>query len=88
MKESWFADDHFAAAGAMCTHDIDNPDMPPKVLFERRPGTASVVLAHGMLCFRCPITLFHTVIDAPQDYGLDEKQFCQELRAAASPRPS
>ncbi|MCX7286744.1 MAG: DUF1858 domain-containing protein [Rhodobacterales bacterium] len=68
----------------MFTRDFDNPDMPLQMLFDRWPGTASVFMAHGMLCFGCPITPFHTVIDACLEYGLDVKGFRRELRAALS----
>jgi hybrid cluster-associated redox disulfide protein len=50
-------------------------------LFDHWPTAASVFLAHGMLCFGCPIAPFHTVIDACLDYGLDEMQFRRELLA-------
>lgn len=66
----------------MFGQDIDNPDMPLQVMFNRWPATASVFLAHRMLCFGCPITPFHTVIDASLEYGLDETRFRCELRAA------
>ena len=66
----------------MFARDIDNPDLPLQVLFDRWPGTASVFLAHRMLCFGCPIAPFHTVIDACEEYGLDEMRFRRELRVA------
>jgi hybrid cluster-associated redox disulfide protein len=66
----------------MFARGIDNPDLPLQVLFERWPGTASVFLAHRMLCFGCPIAPFHTVIDACLEYGLEETGFRRELRAA------
>ena len=66
----------------MCARDIDDPDMPLQVLFDRWPGTAAVFLAHRMLCFGCPIMPFHTVTDACLEYGLDEAGFRQELRVA------
>jgi hybrid cluster-associated redox disulfide protein len=68
----------------MFAREIDNPDMPLQVMFDRWPTTASVFLAHRMLCFGCPITPFHTVIDACLEYGLDEMRFRRELRAAIS----
>ena len=68
----------------MFARNIDNPDMPLQVMFDRWPTTASVFLAHGMLCFGCPIAPFHTVFDACLEYGLDEMGFRRELRAAIS----
>ncbi len=65
----------------MFARNIDNPDMPLQVLFDHWPTTASVFLARGMLCFGCPIAPFHTVIDACQEYGLDEVRFRRELLA-------
>lgn len=66
----------------MFARDIDNPDMPLQVLFNHWPTAASVFLAHGMLCFGCPIAPFHTVIDACLEYGLDEFRFRRELLSA------
>ena len=66
----------------MFARDIDNPDLPLQVLFDRWPAMASVFLAHRMLCFGCPIAPFHTVIDACEEYGLDEMRFRRELRVA------
>jgi hypothetical protein len=37
-----------------------------------------------MMCIGCPITPFHTVIDACAEYNLDEAAFRAELRAAIS----
>ena len=66
----------------MIIPDIDNPDLPLLAMFDGQPATVSVFLAHRMLCFGCPIAPFHTVIDACQEYGLDEMTFRRELRAA------
>jgi hybrid cluster-associated redox disulfide protein len=68
--------------------DIDNPDTPLQVLFDRWPSASSVFLAHGMLCFGCPITPFHSVIDACLEYDFDEIGFRRELRAAILARKS
>jgi hybrid cluster-associated redox disulfide protein len=68
----------------MIAQDIDNPDMALQELFGGWPEAASVFLAHGMLCFGCPIAPFHTVIDACLEYGLDEMRFRRELHAAIS----
>ncbi len=66
----------------MTVPDIDNPDLPLQVLFDRWPAIAAVFLSHRMLCFGCPIAPFHTVVDACLEYGLDETRFRLELRAA------
>jgi hybrid cluster-associated redox disulfide protein len=68
----------------MSVPDIDDPDLPLLALFEVWPATAAVFLAHGMLCFGCAITPFHTVIDACLEYGLTEMEFRRQLRAAVS----
>jgi hybrid cluster-associated redox disulfide protein len=64
--------------------DFDDPDLPLQVLFDTWPVTASVFLSHRMLCVGCPISPFHTVVDACLDYRLDEACFRAELRAALS----
>lgn len=66
----------------MIIPDIDNPDMPLQALFDTWPAVAAVFLSHRMLCFGCPITPFHTVVDACFEYGLEEAEFRSELRAA------
>ena len=65
---------------------MDDPDLPLRLLFDHWPETAPVFLGHSMLCFGCPITPFHTVIDACAEYGLDEGTFRAELRAAVKTR--
>jgi hybrid cluster-associated redox disulfide protein len=65
---------------------FDDPDLPLSDLFERWPMAAEPFLARRMLCFGCPIASFHTVIDACQEYGLDEESFRAELRATATSR--
>ncbi|OYU76523.1 MAG: hypothetical protein CFE32_09815 [Alphaproteobacteria bacterium PA3] len=62
--------------------NIDDPDLTLVQLFSRWPATVSVFLSHRMLCFGCPIVPFHTVIDACEEYGLDEVVFRAELHAA------
>lgn len=61
---------------------IDDPDLPLGLLFTHWPPTAAVFLSHRMLCVGCPIAPFHTVIDACEEYGLNEASFRAELRAA------
>ena len=66
----------------MTDPDIESADLPLQTLFARWPASATVFLSHRMLCFTCPIAPFHTVVDACQEYDLDEAQFRCELRAA------
>ena len=47
------------------------------------PETISVFLRHRMICVGCLISPFHTIVDACQEYGLDEKDFVSELYEAA-----
>ncbi len=63
---------------------LDDPDLPLSVLFDLWPATAQVFLSRRMLCFGCPITPFHSVIDACAEYGLDEITFRAALLAAVA----
>ena len=63
---------------------MEDPDLPLAMLFSRWPAAATVFLSHRMLCFGCSIAPFHTVIDACEEYGLDEAVFRAELRAAVT----
>jgi hybrid cluster-associated redox disulfide protein len=72
----------------MTVPDIDNPDLPLQLLFDRWPATAKVFLSHGMLCFGCPIAPFHSVIDACGEYQLNEDSFRAALAAAVSAKPA
>ena len=62
--------------------DIDDPDLPLADLFRDRPETMRPFLERRMLCPGCPIAPFHTVIDAVEEYDLDEDAFRLEIRAA------
>lgn len=62
--------------------EMDDPDLPLRILFDCWPKTLAVFLARQMLCVGCPIAPFHTVIDACAEYGLDETAFRADLRAA------
>jgi hybrid cluster-associated redox disulfide protein len=62
----------------------DDPDLPLDALMTRWPETVPVFMRHGMLCVGCPIGPFHTVVDACDEYGLDEDAFRAELEAAVS----
>jgi hybrid cluster-associated redox disulfide protein len=68
----------------MARIQIDDPDLPLSRLLARWPRTLHVFMAHRMMCIGCPITPFHTVIDACIEYNLDEAAFRAELRAAIS----
>lgn len=70
----------------MGTHNIDDPDMMLARLFALWPETVTVFQFHGMICLGCPITPFHTVLDACEAYHLDEATFRAELRAVAATR--
>lgn len=61
--------------------DPDNPDLPLADLFAAWPETAQPFLDRNMLCPGCPIAPFHTVIDACDEYHLEEETFRQEIRA-------
>lgn len=61
---------------------LDDPDLPLHALFARWPQTVAVFLARHMLCVGCPISPFHTVIDACAEYGLDETAFRADLHSA------
>jgi hybrid cluster-associated redox disulfide protein len=62
--------------------DIDDPDLPLADLFRDWPETMRPFLERRMLCPGCPIAPFHTVIDAVEEYDLDEDAFRLEIRAA------
>ncbi|TNC73278.1 hypothetical protein [Rubellimicrobium roseum] len=62
---------------------IDDPDLELSRIFDLWPCAAQVFMEQRMLCFGCPIAPFHTVIDAVQEYRLDEAAFRARLRAAA-----
>ncbi len=60
---------------------MDDPDLPLRLLFDRWPEVAPGFMARKMLCFGCPISPFHTVIDACAEYALDEAAFRAALAA-------
>ena len=63
---------------------FEDPDLSLRLLFDRWPQSAPVFLSRKMLCFGCPIAPFHTVIDACDEYGLDEAAFRAALAAAVT----
>lgn len=62
--------------------DIDDPDLPLADLFRDWPEAMRPFLQRRMLCPGCPIAPFHTVIDAVEEYDLDEDAFRLEIRSA------
>ncbi|MGG7643547.1 DUF1858 domain-containing protein [Rhodovulum sp. YNF3179] len=62
--------------------DIDDPDLPLADLFRDWPEAMRPFLERRMLCPGCPIAPFHTVIDAVEEYDLDEDAFRLEIRSA------
>ena len=67
---------------------IDDPELTLCALFEQWPDTMGVFMRHGMLCVGCCITPFHTVIDACDEYRLNEDAFRAELQEAAASKGS
>lgn len=62
---------------------LNDPDLPLADLMTRWPETIPVFMRHKMLCVGCLISPFHTIVDACQEYGLDEESFIAELLEAA-----
>ena len=60
----------------------DNPDLSLDDLMRGWPAAVPVFIRHGMLCVGCPIGPFHTVVEACEEYGLDEETFRAEIEAA------
>ncbi len=66
----------------MASPDIDDPELPLLVLFDRWPETAGLFLSRRMLGSGCPVAPFHTVTDACLEYGLDAAGFRCDLQTA------
>ena len=64
----------------MAKHDPEDPDLPLADLLANWPEMVAVFLAYRMLCPGCPIAPFHTVIDACDEYGLEEQAFRDVLQ--------
>jgi len=64
------------------TKDLEDPDLPLSDLMTRWPVTIGVFIRHRMLCVGCMIGPYHTVVDACDEYHLDERAFRHELAAA------
>ncbi|KNG93643.1 DUF1858 domain-containing protein [Pseudaestuariivita atlantica] len=58
----------------------DDPDMTLADLMTRWPETIAVFNARRMLCVGCLVSPFHSVVDACEEYDLDEDAFMAELR--------
>ena len=65
--------------------DFDDPDLLLSDLFTEWPETAGAFLERRMLCPGCPLAPFHTVVDACQEYDLEEAAFRAELRRRVMP---
>jgi len=61
-----------------------------KALFDRWPAAIPVFLRRRMICVGCSMSVFDTLRDAVENYGLDGALFLAEVRAAveSSPEPS
>ncbi|WP_424983452.1 DUF1858 domain-containing protein [Maritalea sp. S77] len=59
-----------------------DPDMSLDEIMRRWPATVSVFMKNRMSCVGCPIASFHTIVDAAEEYHLDEGQFAEELALA------
>jgi hybrid cluster-associated redox disulfide protein len=60
--------------------DFDDPDLPLSELFQHWPTCAGEFMRRKMLCPGCPIAPFHTVIDACEEYELDQTRFRNALQ--------
>ncbi|UWQ29497.1 hypothetical protein [Leisingera sp. M523] len=60
--------------------DFDNADLPLSDLFHHWPACAAEFMRRKMICPGCPIAPFHTLIDACEEYGLEEMDFREQLR--------
>ncbi len=67
--------------------DFDDPDLSLAVMFDHWPQVALAFIDRRMLCVGCPIAPFHTVIDAVEEYDLEEELFREDLRRAAGVVP-
>jgi len=62
---------------------LHDPDLPIEDLLAAFPDCVAVFLRHRMLCVGCPITPFHTVVDACAEHGVNEAAFRAELAVCA-----
>ena len=54
-------------------------DIPLDRMMNEWPGTIGVLLRHRMLCVGCPISSFHTPIDAAREHHADIDTFEHDL---------
>ena len=59
-----------------------DPTMTIDAVMRRWPSTIGVVIRHRMLCAGCPVGIFHTIEEACQAHGVDERRFRGALLAA------
>lgn len=57
-------------------------EMPVGQIMARWPATIHVFLDQDLLCVGCPIAMFHTIIDAAEEHGLDALMLEQALEAS------
>ncbi|HZW04752.1 MAG TPA: DUF1858 domain-containing protein [Anaerolineaceae bacterium] len=59
-----------------------SPETNLKALFTRWPATIPVFLHHRMNCVGCSMSVFDTLQEAADNYGLPVSPFLAELQAA------
>ncbi len=64
--------------------DIFTPELILKDLFDRWPQTMPVFFRHHMICVGCSMSVFDTLAEAMENYGLSWPDFQTELAAAAA----
>lgn len=57
-------------------------DMPVSEIMRRWPSTIGVFLDLDMVCVGCPIGVFHTLLEAADEHGLDLEMLVAEVSAA------
>lgn len=59
-------------------------DLPVGQIMNRWPETIHVFIDRGMLCVGCPIAMFHTIVDAAEEHGLDAGDLERALEAVVA----
>ncbi len=59
-----------------------SPQRNLQELFRDCPQVMPIFIRHRMACVGCCMSRFDTLQEAAQNYGLELKAFCLELRAA------
>ena len=67
--------------------DIDDPNLTLKDLFLHWPAATAPFLSRQMLCPGCPVSPFHTVAEAAEEYDLQESTLRAEIRDAVRTSP-